>query len=124
MLGLARSSTTSHSPFLRRGRLLLAGNNGSSCGNLLGVEGRVFQGRAAAATATTHNYNCYYYSREQRHSYMSRAHPQQLPEYPISTALQMVLEETQERSVKRATKWERNAPVRTKKGIQVCRNNQ
>jgi len=51
-------------------------------------------------------------------SYVSRAHPQQLPEYPISAALQMVLDDAKERSIKRAAKWERNAPVRVKKGIQ------
>ncbi len=51
--------------------------------------------------------------------YVSRAHPQQLPEYPLAGALQMVLDDAKERSTKRAIKWERNAPVRIKKGIQV-----
>lgn len=31
----------------------------------------------------------------------------------------MILEETEERKVKRAAKWERNEPVRVKKGITV-----
>lgn len=50
--------------------------------------------------------------------YVSRAHPQQLPEFPVGAALQRVLDDAKERSVKRAAKWEKNAPVRVKKGIQ------
>ena len=56
---------------------------------------------------------------QQRHSYVSRAHPQRLSEYPITTALQMVLEDAHERTVERAAKWERNAPVRVSKGTKV-----
>lgn len=52
-------------------------------------------------------------------SYVSRAHPTSIPEYPITSALEMVLTETHERLAKRSEKWERNKPARSKKGIQV-----
>jgi hypothetical protein len=58
-------------------------------------------------------------TRVQARTYRSRAHPTKLPEYPIAAALEMVLEDAKSRSVKRAEKWERNKPVRVKKGIQV-----
>eukprot|EP00934_Nitzschia_sp_Nitz4_P002238 Nitzschia sp. Nitz4//scaffold83_size84149//49895//51021//NITZ4_005176-RA/size84149-snap-gene-0.136-mRNA-1//-1//CDS//3329558953//2238//frame0 len=50
-------------------------------------------------------------------SYVSRAHPQPVPTFPVMAALDMVLQGTEERKVKRATKWERNEPERVKKGI-------
>lgn len=52
-------------------------------------------------------------------SYISRAHPKPRPEFPIIRALQMTLEGTQERILKREKKWERNAPVRVEKGLKV-----
>ena len=54
-----------------------------------------------------------------RRTYLSRAHPTKLPEYPVLAALDMVLGETQARAAKRADKWERNKPVRVKKGMEV-----
>lgn len=54
-----------------------------------------------------------------RQSYMSRAHPSPIPEYPINQAVQMVLEGIEERKDKRAAKWERNAEKRQAKGIKV-----
>lgn len=74
---------------------------------------------ASSSVTSTISSTSHYYCKEQRQSYVSRAHPQRLPEFPIGTALQMVLEDTAERTVKRASKWERNAPVRTSKGKQV-----
>ena len=54
-----------------------------------------------------------------RQSYVSRAHPGLVPEHPIGTALQMVLEGIEERKVMRTAKWERNAPIRQSKGVEV-----
>ena len=51
--------------------------------------------------------------------YISRAHPQTIPEFPIPTALDMVLQEIEERKVKRLEKWERYASSRQSKGMKV-----
>jgi hypothetical protein len=55
-----------------------------------------------------------------KRSYVSRAHPRPVAEYPVNTAIQMVLQGVEERKAKRVTKWERNAPVRQAKGKEVC----
>jgi hypothetical protein len=68
-------------------------------------------GRAVESTATP--------TTTTRRTYLSRAHPTKLPEYPVLAALDMVLGETQARAAKRADKWERNKPVRVKKGMEV-----
>jgi len=49
-------------------------------------------------------------------SYVSRAHPRPIPEYPVPTALQMVLDGVEERKICRATKWERNKDKRQLNG--------
>lgn len=48
---------------------------------------------------------------------MSRAHPHPVPEFAVNEAMQKVLGEIEERKVKRAEKWERNAPKRQAKGL-------
>lgn len=114
MLGLVARSITTKSSFLQRGA---AGGGG---GVFAVAAGR--SGGSCITTGSQHQHqqqNQSYLQYEQRHSYVSRAHPQRLPEYPIGAALQMVLEETQERYAERAAKWERNAPVRMSKGKQV-----
>lgn len=70
-------------------------------------------------TFSTNNNNNNMQEQLLRRSYVSRAHPQRLPEYPVTSALQMVLDETQQRYEQRAAKWERNQPTRIQKGIQV-----
>jgi hypothetical protein len=72
-----------------------------------GARTRIVSGAASTTSST------------QSQSYVSRAHPGPVPEYPIGTALQMVLEGIEERKVKRTAKWERNAPVRQSKGVEV-----
>lgn len=57
--------------------------------------------------------------REVSRSYVSRAHPTVIPEFPIPTALSKIIEGIQDRKVKRATKWELNASRRVAKGIKV-----
>ena len=52
-------------------------------------------------------------------SYVSRAHPKPTPEFALPKALEMVLTGVEERKVKRQEKWDRNAPKRQSKGIQV-----
>ena len=52
-------------------------------------------------------------------SYVSRAHPKPLPEYPVQEALQFVLDGIEERKAKRVDKWERNADARKAKGKEV-----
>lgn len=52
-------------------------------------------------------------------SYTSRAHPKRIPEYPVGEAINLVLNEIEQRKAKRASKWERNAPKRREKGLQV-----
>jgi hypothetical protein len=52
-------------------------------------------------------------------TYVSRAHPRPVTEYPVNAALQVVLEGIAERKTKRAAKWELNAPARKSKGIEV-----
>jgi hypothetical protein len=61
--------------------------------------------------------------REASRSYMSRAHPTMIPEFPIPAALGKVIEGIQDRKVKRVTKWELNAPRRLAKGIKVRAEN-
>jgi hypothetical protein len=53
--------------------------------------------------------------------YVSRAHPQPIPEFGVINAMQTVVEAAHERVAKRQAKWERNAPKRQSKGIQVRR---
>lgn len=113
MLGLVARSITTKSSFLQRG----AGGRGG--GVFVVAAGR--SGGSCITTGSQHQHQQQgqpYLQYEQRHSYVSRAHPRRLPEYPIGAALQMVLEETQERYAERAAKWERNAPVRMSKGKQ------
>lgn len=52
-------------------------------------------------------------------SFQSRAHPIPKPEYSVARAVQLVLDQVEERKQKRAQKWERNAPKRVEKGIEV-----
>ena len=54
----------------------------------------------------------------QKATYLSRAHPRPVPEFPVNEAMQMVLEGIEERKEKRVKKWERNAPKRQAKGLQ------
>lgn len=51
--------------------------------------------------------------------YVTRAHPRTVPEHPVKSAIQMVLDGVEERKVKRAEKWERNAEYRRLKGKEV-----
>lgn len=51
--------------------------------------------------------------------YVSRAHAQPRPEFAIGAAIEEVLSGVEERKEKRVKKWERNAPVRAKKGLKV-----
>lgn len=52
-------------------------------------------------------------------SYVSRAHPKPIPEFPVPIGLQMVLDGVEERKKHRAAKWERNKDKRRSKGIEV-----
>ena len=52
-------------------------------------------------------------------SYVSRAHPKPIPEFAVPTAMQMVLDDIEQRKVSRAERWEKNKDRRMKKGIQV-----
>ena len=54
-----------------------------------------------------------------RRTYVSRAHPQKVPEFSIGDALNQVLDGIEERKTKRETKWDRNKDTREKKGIKV-----
>jgi hypothetical protein len=54
-------------------------------------------------------------------SYTSRAHPKRIPDHPVGEAINKVLEDIEQRKAKRANKWERNAPKRREKGLQVKR---
>jgi len=49
---------------------------------------------------------------------VSRAHPRPIPEYPVPTALQMVLDGVEERKICRAKKWERNKDKRRLNGTE------
>lgn len=49
----------------------------------------------------------------------SRAHPKPIPEHTVGQAVQMLLNGVEERKIKRAEKWERNASKRAEKGITV-----
>ena len=52
-------------------------------------------------------------------NYVSRAHPKPIPEFPVPTAMQMVLEGIEQRKLARAERWEKSKERRVKKGIQV-----
>lgn len=54
--------------------------------------------------------------------FQSRAHPKPNPEFAVGQAIERVLEEVEQRKVRRAEKWERNAPKREEKGIKVSSN--
>ena len=54
-----------------------------------------------------------------RRFYVSRAHPRPVPEFPVPSAIQMVLDDVEERKIRRAAKWERNKDKRQSKGIEV-----
>ena len=56
-------------------------------------------------------------TRQQHRWYISRAHPRPIPEYPVPTALQMVLDGVKERKIRRSNKWERNKDKRQSKGV-------
>jgi hypothetical protein len=51
--------------------------------------------------------------------YLSRAHPRPIPEFPVLTAMDKVLDGIEERKAKRVARWARNAPARRAKGIEV-----
>jgi hypothetical protein len=53
-------------------------------------------------------------------SYVTRAHPRPVPEYPVTAAIQMVMDGIQERKIKRSERWDGNKEKRQTKGIQVC----
>ena len=65
-----------------------------------------------------HNSNSNYHCTRIR-TYVSRAHPEPIPEFSVPTGLQMVLDGTEERKKLRAKKWERNKDKRRSKGIEV-----
>lgn len=52
-------------------------------------------------------------------SFKSRAHPKPIPDYSVRQAVQMVLEDVEERKTKRVERWERNASARAEKAIKV-----
>jgi hypothetical protein len=52
-------------------------------------------------------------------TYVSRAHPRPVPEFPVPIALQMVLDGIEQRKAARAERWEQNKAKRVAKGIQV-----
>ena len=52
-------------------------------------------------------------------SYVTRAHPKPVPEYPVTAAIQMVMDGIEERKIKRSERWEQNKEKRQTKGSQV-----
>lgn len=50
-------------------------------------------------------------------SYISRAHPRPIPEFPVPIAIQMVLDSAEERKIRRIDDWERNKDKRLLKGL-------
>ena len=53
---------------------------------------------------------------QQQRLYVSRAHPKPKPIFPITDALNTILEGIEERKIKRAERWERNTEQRARQG--------
>jgi hypothetical protein len=53
---------------------------------------------------------------QQQRLYVSRAHPKPKPIFPITDALNTILEGIEERKIKRVEKWERNTEQRARQG--------
>ena len=88
---------------------------GSSVGNL----SQQSTSSQAASTGVCHLQSSTLQSGGSTRTYVSRAHPREIPEHPVKSAIQMVLDGIEERKVKRAAKWERNAEARQAKGKEV-----